>query len=266
MKEFRKSLLATALMAVGISSAHAAAPAIAWPCVEDQVLAGGITTCSNKFVMLDAAGGVTGANSPVQFKWDGTYKVVDDGVTDGSTANAALGVEFGTTFFGYTWTAHNVKVYSNVGSPYSFHVGAYPNVVVGVNQVAITMLFDWNGSSNIPVVEICERGSTGGIFSGADLTIWDCVSVDGNGDGIRGIGMATIPFQNSNANFNLMGLVPPTGPGALYGTVSETIRATAITGGGGGGGCAMDPAGRDASLLLALLGGLGYTSWRRRRG
>ncbi|BAN35134.1 hypothetical protein SCD_n01307 [Sulfuricella denitrificans skB26] len=51
------------------------------------------------------------------------------------------------------------------------------------------------------------------------------------------------------------------------GDADVVVGATASTLGvsGGGGGCAVDPSGKDASLLVALLASLGYVGWRRRR-
>lgn len=50
----------------------------------------------------------------------------------------------------------------------------------------------------------------------------------------------------------------PIAPGAPI--VEATLGAA-----GGGGGCSVDPSGKDASLLVALLASLGYVGWRRRR-
>ncbi len=243
MKVFRKSLLVSALMAVGMTSAHAAAPA---------------ATIGNKFVMLNPGGGNVGEND-VAFTWDGTYNTN----VATSVVNASLVLDPAQVFFGYAWTAHDVKVYSGAPTTYNFFNGHYPSVTVGANQVALTMLFDWNVDVDIEVVEICEPG----VFSATgyvDATVWDCHSVDGNGDAIPGFPMVNGPFIGFNANFNLMGLVAPAGV-ASGAAVVDVVRPTSLTSGPSGGGCAMDPTGRDVSLLLAVLGGLGYTSWRRRR-
>lgn len=195
-----------ALMAVGMSSAQA------------------ITTTGNKLVMLDQAGGLVGADYGVNFTWNGTYN------TNVATAvsNATLAPNAGSTFFGYTWTAHNVEVYSAAnGAPTTYNftypattnpfpspAGAY-TVTVGAGQVAFTMLFDWIGTS-IPIVEVCGPGKFSGVGY-TDQTVWDCASVDGNGDGIPGIPIAVGPFQTFNASFNLMGLVAPGGQSLIGG-------------------------------------------------
>lgn len=51
------------------------------------------------------------------------------------------------------------------------------------------------------------------------------------------------------------------------GDATPVVAAAAATLGsaGGGGGCTVDPSGKDASLLVALLASLGYVGWRRRR-
>lgn len=46
--------------------------------------------------------------------------------------------------------------------------------------------------------------------------------------------------------------------------ITATLGAASAAG-GGGGGCSVDPAGRDASLVMTLLASLAYVGWRRRR-
>lgn len=263
MNEFKKSLLVTAMMAVGMSSAHA--------------FVATVTTTANTLVMVDASGTIMGDNGPVTFTWDGTYNTnVNTAVVNASLTNIGMGPGgalnpiAGSTFYGDPWYAHDIKVFSGAPTTYTFFAGSNPyTVTVGVNQVALTMLFDWGVNGNIEVVELCERGVFPTIPGGTpynDSTSWDCKSVDGDGDGVPGFLMNNGPFAGvANANFNLMDLVAPTEV-ASGNTVQAVARAVGVSGGpSGGGGCAMDPAGRDGSLLFALLGGLGYAAWRRRR-
>lgn len=55
-------------------------------------------------------------------------------------------------------------------------------------------------------------------------------------------------------------IVDPVGDATpVVGAVATTLGSA-----GGGGGCTVDPSGKDASLLVALLASLGYVGWRRR--
>lgn len=55
-------------------------------------------------------------------------------------------------------------------------------------------------------------------------------------------------------------IVDPLGDATPVVAAAEATLGSA----GGGGGCTVDPSGKDASLLVALLASLGYVGWRRR--
>lgn len=94
---------------------------------------------------------------------------------------------------------------------------------VGEGQIGAHMLFDWNGSYNIDVVNVWDLnavwtdpdlGDKNNLWTGArwagpggytvnPATVWEYVSTDVNGDGKNGMPMIDGPFKNYYANFNL---------------------------------------------------------------
>lgn len=178
MNRFSKTLLMAAMMAAGVASA--AVPTPVPP----------VNSTTDNFTMLDGGGGMVGSNS-VGFTWDGT--TLTPGNFIASASNAGISNAF--QFFGYVWTAHDVKVLG-AGS-YTTPEGYAFTVAAG--QLGMYMLFDWGITADIGVVEICEQGT----FTTTGAAVWDCASTDGDGDGIRGIAMNNGPFVGFNANFNL---------------------------------------------------------------
>jgi len=99
------------------------------------------------------------------------------------------------------------------------------HMTVGAGQLGAHMLFDWNVSTNIDVVNVWNLNSqwdsnpvdkfgtndlwTGDVWAGpAGLTVnpnttWAYVSTDNEGDNINGVKMLDGPFQGFSANFNL---------------------------------------------------------------
>lgn len=195
MNKFRKSLLVTALMVAGVNSANA---------IPLDVLANPtVTTTNNDFTMLNADGAKTGGNN-VDFAWDGTYLADPNGAFNATLAPACLIADCSTgreTFFGYTWTAHNVRILA----PGTYNVEGY-QLTVGAGQVGLAMLFDWGANADIGVVEVCQPGK----FNGG-VADWNCASVNSNGPNINGLLLPGVPMNNGpfpdfNANFSLNGL------------------------------------------------------------
>lgn len=162
----------------------------------------GASTTNNNFTMLALDGGYVEGHDNVNFTWNGTYNTSSAGATSNATLSST------SEFFGFMWTAHDVKVYSagtyNISTPgYTF------NLVVPTGQVGMSMLFDWVGIQNIGIVQLCGMNQA---FTGegpANGSIWDCASIDGDGDGIPGIAMHIGPFTGFSANFNINGLTAP---------------------------------------------------------
>jgi len=122
-------------------------------------------------------------------------------------------------FFGFNWFAHNVQITNTPGAisvetcPVPADGSVVPDLVtlgivpctpplpmamtIGPNQWGVHMLFNWNTSANIDVLNVwdVENLPNGSIR----LT-----SIDYDGDGIRAGGMQDGAFQFHNANFDLL--------------------------------------------------------------
>jgi hypothetical protein len=208
----------------------------------DFIVSAVASTSGNNFTMLGAKGDVTGGTNDVVLTWDNQ---VNSGISDPITpANAHMRLSSPTAFMGHFWTAHHIGVYGpgsytiNVDCTISqWETGTCtPNsnparnytFTVGTGQIAAHMLFDWNGTHDIDVVNIWDRNAvfgpglmyTGPGGSNSRSTVWDFMSTDANAscpgakdstgaaincgtDGINGIPMIDGPFVGFNANFNL---------------------------------------------------------------
>ena len=217
---------------------------------------------ANNFTMLTPAGGRVGGTNDVTVMWDGTF---NDSV---ATAVTNMTISSPTEFFNALWSAHDVQVFGP-GS-YTFEaclddgskIGTTPcgnpnydptdlstitnplTMNVAEGQVGVHMLFDWNGSNNIDVVNVWDMNAVWGygpndgtntsvLEVGVDYLIcsalpneagcdqvladaqalfdteWLFASTDVNGNGIPGHGMVDGPFVGFNANFNVSAVPVP---------------------------------------------------------
>lgn len=177
-------------------------------------------TTGNNFTMLDGSGGFVGGSNNVTMTWDGTVFTSSlDYTGPGSTSNMTLSSP--DAFFGQNWTAHSIQVFAP--GTYTFNAalggGALETGVltlnVGQGQLGAHMLFNWGTNQNIDVAVLWDaNGVFGNNASQRTLTgttVWDSVSIDGDGNGVPGIGMpAGGPFAGFNANFNLQGMTATT--------------------------------------------------------
>lgn len=205
--------------ALTIGGAHAAQVNAA---ASGYALESSASTTGNNFTMLDNGGGFVGGSNNVSMTWDGTvFTSSSDYTGPGGATNMTLASP--DTFFGLNWTAHSIQVFAP--GTYSFDVTTgggnaetgTQTLVVGAGQLGAHMLFNWGSSSNIDVSVLWNAdgmfGNNAGQRTLTGTTIWDSVSIDGNGDGVPGISMAGGgPFQNFNANFNLQGITPSAVP------------------------------------------------------
>ncbi|MDH5710884.1 MAG: cadherin-like domain-containing protein, partial [Gammaproteobacteria bacterium] len=205
------------------------------------------------FTMLDVAGKTFGGTNDVVFTWDGVSMHTAE--TD-VASNMTIVSEGATAFFGAPWYAHHVRVFgpgtytfeannalceSKSASPdtvnastKSLHAGADDidvtgcpgtgsattvSMTVAAGQVGVHMLFDYNGTFDIDVVNVYDKNAvwndptgqgdqvndlwTGPAGASPDpLAPWGLVSRDVNGDGINGSPMVDGPFVGFYANFN----------------------------------------------------------------
>jgi len=124
-------------------------------------------TDSANFTMLSGGGGVVGGANDVDMTWDGNgYTASSDYVGPGMQASNVTAFQASTTgFFGHTWTAHDIQVFTP--GTYSFDTaigGGNPEAgittaTVGAGQLGMHMLFDWNGNLNIDVFVVASPSS-----------------------------------------------------------------------------------------------------------
>ncbi len=201
---------------------------------------------NNNFTMLDPGGGRVGGANDVVAKWDGTFN------TSVATAVTNMTLSSLTPFFSRLWNAHNVEVFkpgtytfeacpgpivgkiAADGSRCNSGVSTPQTMAVGKGQVGVHMLFDWNGTKNIDVINVwnvnsvwgfgptngskkslIEAAGTNCLLRGkkADLgspacqrllqTKWLFTATDPDGNGVPGTGMVDGPFSGFNANFNI---------------------------------------------------------------
>jgi len=187
-------------------------------------VAGAVAASGSNFTMINPNGGVTGGTNDVAATWDGNFNT---GVTDTNFDNH-MSISSSNPFSGFRWTAHHLRVFGP-GGPYVINIDCTtaqwdagtctPNgnptrnysFTVGAGQVGAHMLFDWNTSSNIDVVEIWNQTAkfgpspmyTGPAACNSSATIWDLMSSDWDGDGKNGGAMIDGPFAGFAANFNI---------------------------------------------------------------
>ena len=198
----------------------------------------------NNFTLLWFDGNLGDGTNDVQMSWDGTvFTSSDDYTGPGSTSNMTLSSD--EPLFGANWIAHDGQVFGP--GNYTFDVtlgGGAPEtgvmtLTVGQNQLGAHILFDFTGNNNIDVVLLWDMDKTFSIqsqdssyppclnclWSGADnglvnrggildgtlntaSTVFNLVSIDGDGDGIPGTPMAPSgPFAGISPNFSFQ--TPP---------------------------------------------------------
>jgi len=196
MAQFRKSIITTTLVLATASPAYAT-----------------VYNITGKFQMWSGTGSQTGSDD---FTITGTYD-------DSDPTSMRIGTS--QKFFGFIWDAHDLVVTPTSGSvtvdacpvPSDGSVVPKPGTTtgevipctpplptsmdIGTGQWGVQMLFDWNTSFNIDVLNVWD------VTVNPDGSI-RLVSTDFDNDGIAGQGMVDGAFQTFNANFDLL-LSPP---------------------------------------------------------
>jgi len=196
----------------------------------------GIFASASNFTMLDGQGNVFGGTNDVTFDWDLSTNNDQVDYTNNLNFNMIIASQGPFPFFGFPWTAHDTRVFGP--GTYSFDTGctvaeihatgcpagsaansgAALTMTVGPGQIGAHILFDWNVTSNIDVVNVWNvdgvwdiHGATGAknkLWDGTagqapdPSTTWKLVSTDVNGDGINASPMVDGPFGGFYANFN----------------------------------------------------------------
>ena len=179
--------------------------------------------------------------SDVLFDWDQTTNNDEVDYTNNLNFNMTIASQAPWPFFGFVWTAHDTRVFGPgtysfdsgctvaeiraTGCPAGSAAASGPPITmtVGPGQFGAHILFDWNTTINIDVVNVWDVDGVwdqhgdidpkNQLLDGAagaapdPTTTWKLVSTDINGDGNNGSPMVDGPFQGFYANFNA-------GPGA----------------------------------------------------
>ena len=207
----------------------------------------------SNFTMLDAQGNVFGGTNDVIFDWDQSLKNFAE--TD-LNFNMSITSQQPFPFFGFLWTAHDVRVFGpgtysfdtgctvaeiqSTGCPAGSAANSGPaiSMTIPLGMVGAHILFDWNTTDNIDVVNVWEEAGVWDQHGDTDpknqlyngpagdppdpLTTWKLVSIDANADLVNGSPMVDGPFQGFYANFNAGpgGTAPP--PKPYTGTAPDT--------------------------------------------
>jgi hypothetical protein len=142
---------------------------------------------SANFTMLAGNGGVVGGGNDISMVWNGNAYTSSSDYTGPGGAAANITASTTSPFFGYSWTAHDIQVFTP-GS-YTFDVtlgGGNPEgtgtnsgsqflaVTVGSGQLGMHMLFDWNGNLNIDVFVVATPSSVFGSGVGTKIVGSPC--------------------------------------------------------------------------------------------
>ena len=251
--------------------------------------AGGLSSTGNNFTMLDKTGGVTGGTNDVVMDWDQQFNTLETDPVTPATAHMHLSSV--TSFFGFTWTAHHIRVFgpgtyiintdnTECTVPMLETTGCTPSTTasknytftVGANQVGAHMLFDWNTTKNIDVVDIWNQSAifspsqlyTGEVGCANTAQVWDYMSGDWDNDAQNGAKMIDGPFSGFSANFNLRTTTAALACSAYTPTVNVSSPS-------GAGGCSISPtpthllARGDWWLVAGFLAWLGGIQMRLKR-
>jgi hypothetical protein len=254
----------------------------------------------SNFTMLTPTGIPFGGTNDVDYSWSGTFNTAVSGA--GSTDfNMTIASALPHPFFGFPWTAHHIRVFGP--GTWTFNTACTTTQLqagtcaansdpsknitmkVGAGQIGAHMLFDWNTSSNIDVVNVWNQSA---VWSDADgtgipknnlwvgerwagpagvtvnpATTWALVSTDNDNNGINGVPMIDGPFIGYNANFNLG---PTDSCLTAAPTVSSASEVSKVSGGCSLSSFNVNPSERaDWWLLAGFLTWLGVVRRRNKR-
>ncbi len=188
------------------------------------------------FTIMKPDGGTFGGANDVVFDWDQTTFNTDESDNNFDI----IKITSDTPFFDVLWFAHHIRVYDGgaSGRTLTFDTtctvvemeagtadcgGAAADMlelVIPPNMYGAHINFDWNGNTNIDVVNVWEPGGKweddDGVGGKNDIwqgplgvpphrdANWELASKDVNRDGINGAPMIDGPFPANYANFSWM--------------------------------------------------------------
>jgi hypothetical protein len=120
----------------------------------------------------------------------------NDTTIAGNIGGGTWSVSSTKKFFGAVWTAHGGTTFGP--GTYTFNTvegPSYTNVVVGAGQVGGHILFDWNGSYNIDVINVWNVSGNSYTSSTVSSSAANCLSKPGSA-------MIDGPFGGNCANFD----------------------------------------------------------------
>jgi hypothetical protein len=194
----------------------------------------------SNFTMLDSAGGIVGGTNDVAASWDSSCTT-----NVASNDFSHMSLSSNTPFFSYNWTAHHIRVFCpgtyiintacTTGNSSAQDIDAgtcTPNTdptknytfTVAAGQIGGHMLFDWNTTKNIDVVEVWSTNAifgpskmyTSGAACNNPATVWNLMSTDWDGDSKNGGAMIDGPFTYFSANFNIRTSGTPLACSTIY--------------------------------------------------
>jgi hypothetical protein len=120
---------------------------------------------SANFTMLAGNGGVVGGGNDINMVWNGNAYTSSSDYTGPGGAAANITASTTSPFFGYSWTAHDIQVFTPGSYTFDVTLGGGNtetgtlNATVGLGQFGVHMLFDWNGNFNIDVFVVASMFS-----------------------------------------------------------------------------------------------------------
>jgi hypothetical protein len=249
----------------------------------------------SNFSMLIVAGGPELGTNDVSYNLD--FNNLNDAVS-GNVGVLTNDIATPTAYRGFLWDAHHIRLFEP--GAYSINVDCstaqleggtcLPNAnplrnltfTVDAGEIGAHMLFDWNVTSDIDVVNVWKPNAKfdvspdgvkndiviAGTYGGPagnqpdPQGLWNFASSDADGDGINGMKMIDGPFVGFNANFTLgpqstCTPAPPPVTSAPENALSKGFFGCSLTDG------KVNPWQRaDLGLLAGLMGALAF--WRRR--
>ena len=169
----------------------------------------------NKTLLATAITLTLGTGAAQAVTWTGTFSMYGPAGTLMHVDTAVTGEELvslssPTPFFSFVWTAHDLTIYGEGTYSIDTFEGDVYTVDVAAGQIMGHVLFDWQSTADIDIVNVW------------DVTVVDgqryYTSTDWDGDGILGGKMIDGAFPGFSANFDMVSSVPVPAAVWLFGS------------------------------------------------